>query len=313
MSKDILYTPDLSYKKDYYTDGVFKQQNENNELAINDRTLLTKISSINSLQQEVNNNLKLIPNQIKNTYLSPYVVLRKEIDNIIINYEPEENNNMIIDEVPSDFFSKDTDIYIDIKDPYAEKSNIIQEQYKIDFLDVYKDYLEKLNINVQNYIYSSLSAINISRTLSDLPDLNDYSTKALNNKDLYHLSDYLIKSNIRLEQMLRLHEKLFDIDSAILHVRGIKIAEKSIERYYNIERQKEDNELGMTSNILLEESKRIADKKYKENFLALYKYLNSSVILMNESLQTLLKENKSAMAINIYEVREKINDNNTTN
>ena len=69
----------------------------------------------------------------------------------------------------------------------------------------------------------------------------------------------------------------------------------------------------MESNILLEESKRVANKKYKEKFLELYKYLNSNVILMDESLQTLLKENKSAMAINIYEVRENTDDTNSTN
>lgn len=317
MSKDILYKPNLQYKKNYYTEGIFEETKKQEE--IKNHIITNKIDSINSLQNTIDNNLKLIPSMIIDSYISPYKVLKEEVKNIKPNYKLPERNNIINnsddkdDDFPSDPFSKGEDIYIDIKDPYAEKSELIQEQYYIDFLDVYKDYLDKLNVSFQNYIYSSLSTIKIKASINSEKDLEDYNTSAINNKDLYHLSDYIIKSNIALRQNLLLHQKLFDLDSAILHVRGIKIGEKTIERYYNIEKIEETNELAMESNILLEESKRVANKKYKEKFLELYKYLNSNVILMDESLQTLLKENKSAMAINIYEVRENTDDTNSTN
>lgn len=319
MSKNILYTPQLGYKKNYYTEGTFDTKQDNNSNVVENNVPI--INAVEILQNDIDNNLKLIPEQIKNTYISPYIVLKEEIDKLEKEETEKKDTNKVIesnkdddDDFPSDFFDKDSDIYIDIEDPYAEKSKIIKEQYYTDFLDVYKDYLSKLNESIQNYIYTSISAFKTSFDYNDgVANLNDYSTRNLNNSNLYHLSDYLIKSSISLDQTLRLHEKLFDLDSAILHVRGIKIAEKIIERYYSIEKLPEDNDIAMSSNILLEESKRVADKKYKENFLSLYKYLNSSVILMSESLQTLLKENKSAMAINMYEAREQQNDTNTTN
>ena len=44
------------------------------------------------------------------------------------------------------------------------------------------------------------------------------------------------------------------------------------------------------SNKILGQSRIIYDKKYKQNFFNLYKYLNSSVILLNECFNMYLSE-----------------------
>ena len=70
-------------------------------------------------------------------------------------------------------------------------------------------------------------------------------------------------------------------------------------RYYSIEEVPQNTELDITSNVILKESQRVAKKKYMNSLYSLYKYLNSSVILMNESLKSLDKQNKAMIQINL--------------
>ena len=317
MKRDLLYQPNLEYEKKYYTEGTFEDQTKESTNEPENVSIDT-IKSIQLLQEEIDNNIKWLPNVIKDTYLSPYIVMKDEFNKISdMNYEEDSpipeakviEEETIDDDIPEDIFDKGTDIYIDIKDPLADKSDVINNRYYIDFVDIYKDYLNKLNMSTQKYIYNNLSMFNNIDSNQEL--LNDYSTTSIKNKNLSHVSDYLVKSDISLDQSLRLHDKLFDFDSIILHVRGIRLAAKYIERYYKEEKLEENNDLATTSNILLTETKKVAEKKYKENFYSLYKYLNSSVILMDESTKTLLKQNKGMMIINKYEEREQ--DDTTTN
>lgn len=316
MKRDLLYQPNLEYEKKYYTEGTFEDQTKESTNEPENVSIDT-IKSIQLLQEEIDNNIKWLPNVIKDTYLSPYIVMKDEFNKISdMNYEEDSpipeakviEEETIDDDIPDDIFDKGTDIYIDIKDPLADKSDVINNRYYIDFVDIYKDYLNKLNMSTQKYIYNNLSMFNNIDSNQEL--LNDYSTTSIKNKNLSHVSDYLVKSDISLDQSLRLHDKLFDFDSIILHVRGIRLAAKYIERYYKEEKLEENNDLATTSNILLTETKKVAEKKYKENFYSLYKYLNSSVILMDESTKTLLKQNKGMMIINKYEEREQ-NDTTT--
>jgi hypothetical protein len=308
MSKDLLYQPQIKYDKSYYTEGTFNNNTSNTETpSINN---LPSTIGIDVLIDQIDKNLKWIPDYIKNTYLSPYVALKEEynrLNNIDTTVDTTQTSTVVNntadndDDFPSDPFSKGSDIYIDIKDPLANKSVTSEDKYKTDFLDIYKDYLDKLNSMTQNYMYSLLAALNMT---DKNQNLQSYASSDIKNKNLLHLSDYLTKSSISLDQNIRLHKKLFDMDSTILHIRGIKLSQALIARYYDITKMEKTNDLAVTSNVLLTESQRIADKKYKENFYALYKYLNSSVILMNESVNSLLKQNTSIITLNKYEVRE---------
>ena len=127
----------------------------------------------------------------------------------------------------------------------------------------------------------------------------DYTTKSVNNKNLSHLTDFIVKSNIMLDQTMRLHSKLFQLDETILHIKNIKVSYGQMLRYYSIEEVPQNTELDITSNVILKESQRVAKKKYMNSLYSLYKYLNSSVILMNESLKSLDKQNKAMIQINL--------------
>ena len=289
-NKDLLYQPQIGYKKNYYTEGTF----EDEEIKTPSVTVVENpiIPVINNLITTIDKNLKWIPKIIKETYLSPYVALKDEYYRIA-NIEPEPDpipEPKVIESTlePEDDFPPD---------PFTKGA------------DVYKDYLEKLNTSNQNYIFVSLASLNMS---DKNHNLKSYNSKDITNPDLLHLSDYLTKSSITFDQTTRLHKKLFNMDATILHVRGIRLAAKLIERYYDIDKLDKESDLEIMSNVLLTESKRVADKKYKENFYSLYKYLNSSVILMDESTNVLLKQNKTILTLNKYEEKGN-NDDTTTN
>jgi hypothetical protein len=319
-NKDLLYEPQIGYKKNYYTEGTFDDNNQvvtpPSQINIDNPS----VPIINNLINTIDNNIKWLPKVIKDTYLSPYIVLKEEYYRVLDYPDPDPDPGVDPTPIPStedpdadfppDPFIKGPDIYIDIKDPLDKISSGIPLRYKLDFLDIYKDYLEKLNVSTQNYLYTSLASLDIT---DKNHNLTSFASKDINNQNLLHLSDYLSKSSIRFDQVTRLHKKLFDMDATILHVRGIRLSEKLIQRYNDIKPMQNNTNLTLSSNVLLTESQRLADKKYKENFYALYKYLNSSVILMDESTQVLLKQNKSILTLNKYEERDVSNDNTTTN
>lgn len=321
MSKDLLYRPQLGYDKEYYTEGTLYKDNENTNIE-NDanKESISKEDIIDNLIKDINDKLTYLPDSIINTYLPPYLGMLDEYDRVTGEHDDPETEDPEDPEEPPikppeyeiedpepddpdklpDFFGKEEDIMVDFEDIIKDPVDIIKENYYVDFLDVHEDYLNKILIAIQDYILTTIQI-----TSENVFNLNEpiNSTKELKNKDLAHLTDFIIKSNIVLGQTLRMHRKLYDIDEAILHIKGIRISKEQSLRYNAIPEMEEKNLLDRDANILLKESKIVSEKKYEENFYSLYKYLNSSVILLDESLKTITRQNKANIIINNKEER----------
>lgn len=301
MKRDILYNPNIEYDKKYYTEGTFEKQKEENIT----QEIINKKSSIKKIENDIDEYLVFIPEILKQTYLSPYIAMKKELEDLEIPEEEIESEkektiipeNKTQDDIPG-FFDKGPDMYIDIEDPYRNKNKIQKNIYAVNFMDIYKDYVNKLNSYLQSYTYALIGTMNMTDKNNDM---SSYSTKNIKNKNLYHIGDSLIRSNIVLSQKLRLHKKLFDMDETILHLRQIKVASAYIERYYSESKQGDNSDLASLSNAILDNSKKLADRKYNENYYALYKYLNSDVILFNESLKNLTQQMRSFSIIDKYD------------
>lgn len=301
MKRDILYNPNIEYDKKYYTEGTFEKQKEENIT----QEIINKKSSIKKIENDIDEYLVFIPEILKQTYLSPYIAMKKELEDLEIPEEEIESEkektiipeNKTQDDIPG-FFDKGPDMYIDIEDPYRNKNKIQKNIYAVNFMDIYKDYVNKLNSYLQSYTYALIGTMNMTDKNNDM---SSYSTKNIKNKNLYHIGDSLIRSNIVLSQKLRLHKKLFDMDETILHLKQIKVASAYIERYYSESKQGDNSDLASLANAILDNSKKLADRKYNENYYALYKYLNSDVILFNESLKNLTQQMRSFSIIDKYD------------
>lgn len=303
MSKDILYTPNLKPSKHYDTIGRLNTTiDEQLQLDIEN---ITPSSNIEKLQEDIDIKIEMLPEALKATYLTPYYLMKKEYTSLAINNKDKESITVDLveeDKEPEDtfpdFFSKSSDIYIEKDDPNIINTDTIEDQYYTDFLEIYEDYLKNISDVSNNFSYTTLNLLN-NKYAKNIQD--SYATKDLTNESIYHASDYMTKSDIRLEQLLRLHEKLFDADETIMHIKSIKVSKEQMKRYFEIEPKEQEDEIDTFNNVLLEESRRVSQKKYEDNLYSLYKYLNSSVILMNETANILAKQNKCMITINKYE------------
>lgn len=317
----ILYSPNLQYDKSYYTEGAKKNNyEEKNDNDIKDESI-SKLDEIKDLTNRIDSNLALLPDYIKDAYLPPYIEMNKESNKIYDEIKHKDNDDDNKDKnkgdnehyipgepepedkdyYPEDPFQKGEDVYVEFEDPYADYSKVVNNRYYTNFLDIYADYLNKLYKVTNDFILDLIDAT-INNPLRDNP--LQYKTTKIKNKDLWHLTDFLCKSSIYLDQQIRLHKKFFDIDESVLHIRQLKMAKEQSARYYKINELQEKNKYDMLSNLTLQESRYVADKKYKENLKHLYKYLNSSVILLDESLNMLKKQAQSMTTINKYEKRD---------
>lgn len=316
--KDLLYRPNLEYDKNYYTEGkIEKDRNEHIEVS---QVTNTKEDTIKLIINDIDNKFNFIPEDIINTYFPPFFGMKDEFDRIDKEYNTSEDKEEtskpetskpdnpgweIVDpdkgeeDFPS-LFDRADDVYIDITDPFSDPAKVIKESYYIDFVDIYEDYLNKVSVSLSNYVMTTYSSL-MTQGLND--DIINYASKDIKNKKLLHLSDYITKSSISIDQMMRLHTKLFQIDEIIFHIRSIRISNDQRIRYNEIEELNQFNSLDQTSNIILKESRRVSEKKYEESLYGLYKYLNSSVILLDESLKTITKQNKAILIINEKEER----------
>lgn len=315
---DILYSPNLDYDKNYDTSGSYIDDDPlDDEFSTSDdsKELLNNIlKNIENIKQASN----LFPSEIKELINTPlnaieYVIgdIEKDPEPVIETIrtvtikenEPTNSNEPTIGNDHSDgqTVSKPTYLLVeDNTDPVritvnrTDKVALIKQQYEYDLVSIIDDYINKLNIETNKYAITTLSL------MSGL-DYSAYSkiqSKYVANsddvsKDNKHLSDLIVRSQISKSMKARLYKKMFSIDKTITHLRMCKIGMQQRLRYYEESYQNGDSIDNCVSNKILENSRALYDARYKQNFINLYKYLNSSVILVNECMNMTVNEIQS--------------------
>lgn len=321
MSKNLLYKPQLDYEKNYYTEGDLYNSNINSNdnvenLTDNDNN---KLNNMKDLIEDIKTKLPVVPKDILDVFLPPFLV----ITDVVNGFDDDKNNNPNLDpnkpngsheieppkndiefdnddDIPDDPFGREDDVYIDVKVDDINKIEELEYQYVDDLKDVLLDYLMEYNRTLDKYISNTITNL----TYSHHDNLKIVTTDILHDKNLSHLTDYLTKSQIGARQQLLLYKKMFDIDETIFHIKSVKIANEQRKRYRKNKKLEDKNTLTKGANDLLKESIMISEKKYEENFYSLYKYLNSSVILFNECMNTVIKQKRMLVLLNNKE-REK--------
>lgn len=309
--KNLLYRPSLDYEKDYSSTGKPEDIIIEEGNIINEEDSHNEIEDLIDLIEDIKNVIPILPDDLGDVLSTPIKGVEYVIGTIDDeDYDPDvptDNETIItVDDDPEKFPEQPKDNTIVPEDPFSEdivdpinidvkvipKYELIEKQYVHDLVSVLKDYA----LNMQNVITSYIGTL---VAISDEAKINIttlsksyYNGSAVNikNSNNVHLSDALIRMQIMRGQKTRLYSKLYDIDSTILHIRSCKATTELKKRYYKEEYKNNDKLLDIGSNIILSGSRDAYDKKYKENFKNLYKYLNSSVILINESLQINLQE-----------------------
>lgn len=316
MSKDLLYRPDLEYDKNYYTEGNIYNTIESEDSTDDAQkdNLIGKLDNIEDLLTEIKTKLPFIPTDILDVFLPSFIIVDDSINDLLDNkdYIPKEPEiedpgyEEIPDEkdddgrepgdtdIPDDPFGNGDDVYIDTPIPEISIEDVIERQYTGDLIDIINDYLFNYNKTLDKYVTNVITFMSESKYGS----LKIIKTKNLRDENLSHVSDYLVKSKIVLRQQLNLYKKMYDTEETMFHIRATKVAKEQLKRYSLNKRQEDINSLTKGGNDLLKESVMVSEKKYEENFYALYKYLNSSVILLDECMNTVIKQKQSLILLN---------------
>lgn len=298
---NILYYPELDYDKNYDSIGPLNEEN-----IIEDEEGESK-PVIDQLKDKVDAISKLdifVPNDMKNIIKAPLNVIQiilptlDNIDELPVRDKQTitvKKDDTTIPEVPptigdNSFFRNEDDPY-EIIQVNKDKVTVIKDKYQYDLVSVISDYTTKINDISNNYLQSIAPLLSHLTAESRPKVLESYKvyTKDIN-KDYKHLSDMIVRSQLTRKMKAKMYEKMFNIDRTIDHLRACKIALEQKVRYYEAAYQTDSSRTSAISNVLLENSRRLYDQKYKQNFLNLYKYLNSSVIVLGECMELLINE-----------------------
>lgn len=299
--KDIFYRPNLEKSQSFHTDGTIDKKQSTSEL----KTLSVKktVTALKRDIQEIKKTLILIPGEIKkpiNSVLLSVEFLLTLIDTVKYDdiassgdkdytiTEQEQDYKPVISVSISSLLSKsylskkiDTD---QISKMERAKRNYYKSICSISnhYIDALKNSLTEYNVNVIN---------NIGLTEEDLTvleknfNLSHDELVGETKRDIGHVADYLNKSSIIKSQKLRLCNKLFNDKLSITHVKSLELSKELLMRYCQKKKTNDyDYDTVLMSQIISEEAK--LNKKLQEY----YKYLNSSVILVDECLRLHAKE-----------------------
>ena len=213
-------------------------------------------------------------------------------------------------------FPKPTNIAINVIKPRSIV-NIAIDKYRKDTIDLQRYYLSQMQGVLQSYFHQMLMVM----SEANVPNIDaltmDFDGKAVNVPDanLKHLRDYIVKSQVVRQQKSRLFRKTHNVDQTVMHMRAWHAAEKERERYYSEEYGSSATYLSSEANALLRESRSSYDERYSQSLYDMYKYLNSSVIVISDILDMSLKESKAKGAllkagVDIYAIKKKTSHTN---
>ena len=272
-----------------------------NNISSNDNNIDENIPSTEKPDFDYTDEDADIPNIDDNTSTYPNEITPDTPDKEqedIVNSNPENTYNEgslsegyeINTELP-DMFTEPTDIKISFIPPKT-LVQIAQEDYQRDTLDLNEYYLQTLQVVLQQYFQEVMTVMQ-ECGISDLSNLIrhfDGDTVSVAKSDLRHLKDYIIRSQITREQKTRMFKKTHNVDNTLIHMRTWHAAEQERERYYTENYGDSDTFLNSQSNALLRECRSSYDKNYTNALYNMYKYLNSSALLIGDILTMTSKE-----------------------
>jgi hypothetical protein len=107
-------------------------------------------------------------------------------------------------------------------------------------------------------------------------------------EDLRHLVDTALRGEVNGNLKLSFFSNNFSLESTLYHLKDFKMASELRIRYEKENMSKDGTEQGSISDRVLMGLRTTYDKKYDTAYINLYKYLNSSTIVLNDVFNILL-------------------------
>lgn len=302
LIKDIFYRPNLQKQQSYYSDGDI----EDTQLPslVSTQPVQKTVTALKRNVEDIKKVLILVPGEMSKPISSVLLsveflltlidtdkydeVLSSGDKDYIVSENERPNYKPVTAISVSDLLSKNYSSKKIDTDQLSKIERVKRDYYKSlcsianYYMDQLKQSLTEYNVNIIN---------NLGLAEEDLNFLEKNFTSSYNelvkelDKNVGHIADYLNKSRIIKDQKLRMCNKLFNDRQSLAHVKSLELSKELVLRYCQNEKTNDyDFDTILVAQTILEENK--LDKKLQEY----YKYLNSSVILVDECLKLHVKE-----------------------
>lgn len=336
--KDLLYRPDLMPEKKYMSDAEIRdsllpQGETGGEGDENDDSvrLLEKAEDTDKKLQEILGIIEIIPKKERDIIERPLKLIHSEIEKLKEELVEKEKQNQGQEESsdPRPGFTALPDlpgisadkinlpnvpesssggfsmtpiietIGIEVVPPVSI-TVMIRDSYLVDLVEIYRGFVLKLRLVVEEYVRDLLYIANLGGFDSYDDLFYEYGVPSLNlPENVRHMGDYIIKSQITRNQKARMLRKIYNIDQTVYHLRANKSAVELRQRYYGQSYRKVKGYLESESNNLLRLTRDEYDKKYYGAVKNFYKYLNGSAVLVNDMLKAFITEAKGKAALSL--------------
>lgn len=303
---DIEYRPEIGYEESFDTKpssdsgtGAGTGESENSVLdKLND--MKVKLDSLYTMSQGLPDSAsKTLSNTLSGiSYITgmfnPDYVKNPDLSSIEVTIGDTSgyasSDNYAVDdydiELPDGLFPDFDDAEITVTDGDAGSIRI-EKEFASDLTNVFADYVNKLSSSLSGYYVKFISAVSSAGMYGDYKKLlspMDQSVKITVSVSQQMLLDSVIRGEIVNDQKMRLQTKLYNTANFVSSARAILLAKELRKRYYAMDYVVETSFADMSRNRTLSDLRTTYDAKYEESLYNLYKYLNSSVILLNETL-----------------------------
>ena len=169
----------------------------------------------------------------------------------------------------------------------------IELEYTKNVADLYDYYLTKLKnalhkfyLGLINSVYGANKETGADCAKFILEDIQLADTNV--EGGLRHLIDAALRGEVTGSLKLSFCINTFSIESTLYHMKDFKVAKQLRTRYEEEEMMKDGTVDGSVSDRILQGMRETYDKKYDTSYINLYKYLNSSVDVLDDVLRTLM-------------------------
>lgn len=207
---------------------------------------------------------------------------------VIPEPEPEYVPEYIGDD---DIFAPSSPFTIEYED--IDPIEKIELEYTKNIADLYDYYLNKLKNALHKFYLGLVGAVyganketgaDCAKFILEDIQLADTNVEG----GLRHLIDTGLRGEVTGGLKLSFCINMFPIESTLYHMKDFKVAKELRTRYESEEMMQDGTRDGSVSDRILQGMRETYDKKYDTAYINLYKYLNSSVDVLDDVLRTLM-------------------------
>lgn len=306
------YRPDLKYTDEYISDAndIFNSQDNTEDNQNTDNNIIEDVIDHMEVINTLINKLPGDASDIVGEVFDPIMdFVRDELEGNSYekvpeewewNYETPETEIETPEKEPEfseDNFWEDVDSFPIVKEEHT-KQEVIEKEYIKNLTDLFDDYFTSLHNALSNYWTNLVPAI-LNKPTDEIGMLVNnilLSSSDIKN-DAKHLLDSALRSQITRTMKIDYYANIFNAEETITHLKQFKAMYELRLRYANIKEKEAVNKTDQMNNNILQGMQLTYDKKYDIAYENLFRYLKSSVEILDDTLKTWIIEIKSKQTL----------------